>query len=167
MAKFKEKFSALDAFDIAEGIEVKGREFYRKAGRLYDIPSVRKMFFKLADWEEQHRLKFGACKRKLAQIDADFGTLELDSDKASEAHEYAQKLLANLDNPAKELTAGINIRKILEIAIQKEEQSRDFYEKLLACVPKEKGQIVVEAIIQEEKNHIDILRQALFAKVTG
>lgn len=153
-------FNALEIFTIAEQIEKNGVRFYTKAAELFNNPEVRRVLLQLVKWEAKHEKYFVGIKEKLAETKA-FESWDTD---------YDPKWMAGLGvfgikpEPKDELSGKESEEDIIKRAIQKEKDSITFYNGLSSFVPIGSGKQEIENIIEEEKEHIQILLRLLDKK---
>ncbi len=156
------KYNTFEILQIAEKIERNGSEFYRRGAGLVESERLRKMFYKLAEWEEGHEKLFG-------QIRKDFGR------QMSELEDFEPAIYVRCDpriidrlamsvirpESAHSLTGKEGTREILGRAIEIEKNTLVFYEELKEKARDLSGLYKISDIIKEEKRHIKVLGRLL------
>ncbi len=159
------RFNADEVFALAERIEQNGAAFYRKAAEI--VPEEAKgLMYDLAAWEEQHRERFSALRRRLPAAGAESAVW----DPEDEAAQYLEALADGAvfmaeEDPLASLGPAPSFRKILEAALQREKDSIAFYVGLQRLTPGELGGAEIDAIIREEMSHVSLLTKKLLAVI--
>ncbi|RJO67359.1 MAG: rubrerythrin [Myxococcales bacterium] len=146
-----------EIFEIAEQIERNGGAFYRRAAQIVADPQSRALLQALARMEDEHVDTFTRLRRDV-KIDK--------LDPEDEGVKYLQAVAGNhifntAEDPAKRLTGGETAADILRIAINFEKDSVVLYLGLRDVAPPDKGRDKVNAILEEEKQHVVSLSHAL------
>lgn len=157
-------FNADEIFEMAEQMERNGSEFYRRAAEnLEDGSNKRKLLIRLAEMEDEHEIIF----RKMR---SEFSTPEyqaaFDNAPGNEVALYLRAIVDGYvfnvnDNPISGLTGEESLEEILRTAIKLEQDSIIFYLGMRDMVPDDEGKKKIEAILQEEKQHIVVLSQEI------
>jgi rubrerythrin len=151
------RFSADEAFQMAERIEENGAAFYRRAAELR--PPAEKdhveMLNRLAAMEEDHKRIFGGMRSGLTERMRE----ETAFDPYLEAQMYLDAMAdthggEGSPSIARSLTGKETMKDILRTAIGLEEKSIVFYLGLKDMVPASLGKDKIDAIIGEEKKHL-------------
>ena len=156
---------SLNAFEIltvAITIERDTNDFYRKAARLFNNEELRKMLLLLANWEQKHESVYTAMKQDLSHIREE--DMEFDVDDFVSTSPLVLKTLAwsaTQSQSKREFTGDESKEEILGLAISRERSTIRFYYNLTGVVGDESSKIRINAIIEEEKRHVGILRGAL------
>lgn len=154
------RFSADEAFELAERIESNGADFYRKAAQLHR--GGGEVFLELAQMEDQHRETFEAMRAELSARMRQ----EVAFDPFMEATSYLEAMAdahggEGTPSAADCLTGAESLADILRTAVELEGKSIVFYVGLRDMVPPSLGQERVQAIIDEEKSHVVTLAAKL------
>ena len=155
-------FDVDEIFEIAEGIERNGAQFYRQAAQNCGDKKTKKMLLDMAAMENEHLAAFTQMREKFNEEEK--GTVVFDPDDISalylqtmaDAHGWEGRI-----TPIKELTGSETIKDILEISLNAEKESVVFYSGLKGLVPSDTGKKKVEEIIIEELSHITTLLSKL------
>lgn len=147
---------AAEVFRIAEQIETEGAVFYRHAADVSTNDEIKLTFSELAQWEGNHRKTFAEMREQ-----ATGNNLKLKDD------EEAYKALAALNpfsdevHPEKAVTGITTLKDALKAAILKEHETIRYYEGLKNFVADKSVIESIDQVIDEEKEHIEILTKLL------
>lgn len=146
-----------DVFEMAEQIEISGRQFYLQAAK--PAAEGRPLFLELAAAEEAHRQTFA---RMRAYFPAAKTTAVTNDVAVRFLRGVARGLIFNirLDTPA-QLESRHSLPDILRLAIGKEEDSIVFYTGILDWIATEQDRKRIQAIIAEEMRHLVKLQARL------
>jgi len=156
------KFNADEVFQIAEQIERNGMRFYRKAADSASDKNTRQMLLEMAEMEAGHLTTLEHMRRYLTSREKVATVFDPDNKAThylrtmADAHGSEGK-----KSPTQELTGSESIEEILKIALNAEKDSVIYYFGLRAFVPPRAGRDKIEAIINEEINHITTLNKML------
>jgi len=151
-------FNADEIFTMAEQIERNGAKFYRDAAESIADPKSKALLLDLAGMEDEHEKTFQAMRAQLSEKDRQQTVFDPDG----EAMLYLKALADMRVFFEKEIDLA-SMRGILMAAIAAEKDSIVFYLGMKAAVPDTLGKQRIEAIIQEEMQHIRILGRELAA----
>jgi rubrerythrin len=154
-------FNAFHALQVAEQIERNASKFYREAAELFDEPGVRKVLFRLANWETEHEETFENMRKQLSEQCRELRAFDLDEPPPSPKAMAGLAVFGPSTNPIQEFTGKENRTEILKGAIEKEKDTITFYQGLKDFVPPQNGQDKFDDVIEEERSHIKILEQSL------
>ncbi len=149
-------YSAKELIKLAMLIEERGEDFYLEAVNVANDEKIKELLKTLAEEESKHRAKFLDIKRSIDDVkkqdllekvsiffmDSAFGERFFSADK---------KAIESIEN----------LEKAVEFAISLEEESILFYEILKGLAMDEQALSVLEIIIEEEKSHIEVLKNIL------
>ena len=145
-------FTFLDVVDIAIKIEQNGERTYRKAAREVTNPDLAAMLNCLADQEADHVEWF-------AKLRAAAPEGELDSSLAEMGREMLRNTVGdkafNLDEV--DFTKISSLREMVEVAIDLEANTVLFYEMIAGFLQERDTIARVQAIIDEERRHGQVL----------
>ena len=153
--------NAFEVFKIAEQIERNGATFYRGAATLFNDPDLRQLFLKLAEWEVAHENTFTDMKKRI--LGSNTASMSFRPDETLPD----PKVMAGLAvfgiraEPTEELNGKENRKDILIRAVEKEEDSIVFYNRLKDFLSNPADRDLIERIINEEMQHIRILHELL------
>ncbi|MEZ4220155.1 MAG: ferritin family protein [Polyangiaceae bacterium] len=153
------RFNPREVLQFAVAIEQNGEKFYREAGPRLEDARARELFLRLAREEVGHEQLFS---RLLAKME----DLELD---VRHSDDYLAYLRAYVDNVAfRHEAARAELEKVMDresairFAMQREQDSVQFYTELRELVPEaERG--AIDEIIAEERSHFLSLSKLLEA----
>lgn len=161
-------FNADEIFEIAEQIERNGVKFYRKAADNASDKATKQMLGEMAEMEAGHLITFEHMRRHLVGREKEGTIFDPDNESSrylqtmSDAHGSEGK-----KSPTEELTGKESIEEILKIALNAEKDSVIYYFGLRSFVPPRAGRDKVEAIINEEIEHITTLNKMLASVQNG
>ncbi len=146
--------------EIATRLEQGGEAFYTAAVDRATSAGVRELFVFLAEQERQHRRAF----QRLAQ---DGVELVLSPEQVADFQAYTNALLkqsffASPDSALYQAAQAEDERAALQIALDFEKETLLFFHELRDAV-RAAGRKVVEAIMEEERQHIQRLSAVLAA----
>jgi len=159
------RFNIDEILEMAIRIEVNGRAFYLHAAEIESDKEMVSFFNKLAAMEEQHIKTFERFREDLSDTDKEGQVYDPDGQASMYLSVMADTHGGEGDpQVAKTLTGKESLQEILNIALGLEKQSILFYVGLKDLVRQKHGKDKVDAIIDEEKQHIaqlsEILRNA-------
>lgn len=147
-------FSAKEIIDIALKIEQNGEAVYRKAVKNLDSPELSECLLWMADEEARHMAWFEEFQASLTN-DGDRMTVDEMSSGAL-AGILGDQSFTLQDIDFSQLT---EISNLIDIFIEFERDGILFYEMLRTFIKEPKALDPLDQIIQEEYQHIEILRQ--------
>jgi len=158
-------FNADEVYEMAEEIERNGAKFYRKAADSCDA-EVRPLLMKLAAMEDQHEVTFKAMR---AELPAE-AKKPLVFDPEDESTAYLQAMADGYvfdvrSDPAESLTGGETSVELLKMALEREKESVVFFTGMKQMIPEDLGKEKVQAIIEEEIDHIGIVSREIKARI--
>ncbi len=149
-------YNADEIFEMALQIERNGVQFYCRAAEKTDDPDHRVLLADLADMERCHEAVFAEMKEEFSKKEKEPAAF----DPAGEAVLYLQAL-ANMRVFFEKKIDPTSMEEILKSAIDAEKDSIIFYLGMRDLVPEKNGKDRIEAIIGEEKKHIQLLSKEL------
>jgi rubrerythrin len=156
-------FNADEIFQMAEGIEINGAAFYRKAAEMFDDPR-KNLLLTLASMEDKHLDTFRQLRGELDEEAAKSTVSDPEGQAAAYLAAFADGHIFDTKvKPADKLTGGETLVDILRMAIGIEKDSVVFYTGMRHLVPARLGREKVEEIIREEMKHLTILNRELVA----
>jgi len=160
-------FNADEILEMAIRIETNGRSFYLRAAELQSDKKNIRFFNKLAAMEEQHKKAFERFYEELSSDEKGGQVYDPDGQASMYLAVMADTHGGEGDpQVANALTGEESLENILKTAINLEKQSILFYIGLKDLVPKKHGKEKVDAIIDEEKQHIVQLSEVLRGNLT-
>ena len=149
-------FSADDIFELAEDLEINGKDFYRNAAENVENEEQKKLLLSLADMEETHRKIFAEMRKELAGKEK----IETVFDPEGDAAAYI-KALADIRVFFKKEIDTSSMEEILKAALIAEKDSIVLYTGMKEMVPEKFGRNRIDNIIKEEMGHIRLLSAEL------
>jgi rubrerythrin len=146
------KFTADEVLEMAERIETKGAQFYRKAAKYH--AGARDLLLQIAAQEDLHFKAFAEMRKSLSPNEK-----QLAYDPYGEADLYLKAMVdgyafdINRD-PAEAITGKESLDAIFSTAIGLEKDSIAFYLGLRDLVPPAFGKDRVNDIVKQEMQHI-------------
>lgn len=161
-------FNADEIMEMAVRIETNGRLFYLRAAELQSDDETVSFFKGLAAMEEQHKRTFDEFRQDLSAADKEGQVYDPDGQASMYLATMADAHGGEGDpRAAAALTGEESLEEILRTALNLEKQSILFYVGLKDLVTKKHGKDKVDAVIEEEKQHIaqlsEVLRKTLEA----
>ncbi|HJN16867.1 MAG TPA: ferritin family protein [Armatimonadota bacterium] len=158
------EFNAAEVYEMAEEIERNGAKFYRKAADQCEA-EVRPLLLKLAGMEDQHEVTFKAMHAELPPE----ASQPLVFDPDDEASAYLQAMADGYvfdvrSDPAEALTGDETSVEVLKMALEREKESVVFFTGMKQMIPEELGKEKVQAIIEEEIDHIGFVSREIKAR---
>jgi rubrerythrin len=156
-------FNLCEIFDLAETIERKGSEFYRKAAETFKDSETYEVLLQLADKEANHALAFAAIRKSFSERECSPTAFDPDNEQALYLQAMADHRICGIKNKnlCRELNGKESKEEILQLAIDREKEGLAFYTELKDAVPKESDKDKVEVIIKAKMRHIDLLNREL------
>ena len=157
-------FNADEIFEMAEEIERKGAEFYRKAAKHASDKKIGQMLLDMAVMEDGHLRTFQEMRQELGPKEKAQAIFDPENQSVlylqamADARGYEGKV-----SPTESLTGEESIEEIFKAAIDAEKNSVVFYVGLKDLVTSGAGKDKVEAIIKEEMGHLASLNKQLAA----
>lgn len=149
-------FNADDVFEIAGQIEKNGAEFYQKASETIPDARYKKFLLDLATMELFHEKTFAEMRAALSEKEKQPTVF----DPNDEAVLYL-KALADMRVFYQKQIDLSSIEAILMAALAAEKDSIVFYLGMKDLVPEKLGRDRIDAIINEEKQHVRLLGSEL------
>ncbi len=149
-------FTLADICDIAIQIERNGESAYREAAQKSQVPEVVKLLEMLAEDEARHT-------RWFEQIDVAQPFTEKDQHIAKMGRDLLQEMMApqTFSLNKGEMAAAEHPQDVVHQSIEFEKDTILFYEMLSGFLDDDKVRHQLEKIIEEERSHIDKLREIL------
>ena len=156
------KFNVFEVLQIAEQIEHKGARFYLKTAELFGDPSLREIYYDLANWKAKHEKLWARMKKRIAEKTGVFGTFDPDNYVLSNPEVMAGLTSFGTGRPALgHLTGHENRRQILRDAVRRANEVIIFYQGLKGFAPDPETQNVIDKVIAEEAHQIELLNERL------
>jgi len=149
-----EKYSLNDVVNFAIKIENEGIFFYQKISEKTKIKSLKDLFIKLKNDEEEHKKTFEKFLYSLPKQE------EFLYNQENQNIRYLHAIIENLIFNEEQLHELINLLidelSVIEYAMSKEQDSIEFYKNMKALI-NEKNHPLIEKLIMEEEKHLKIL----------
>ncbi|MCX6647222.1 MAG: ferritin family protein [bacterium] len=160
-------FETDEVIRIAEKIEERGVEMYRRAASIYTVPEVNKLLIRLARDEDTHREIFKAMR----ESNSHSGGIVISKPQDKMVVDYLgvfsdEIIFGDDDDPLVSLTGEESLDEVLDIAVRKEMESVMFYLGMKEAVRDEHERNKIDQIIWEELGHFASLKNEL-AKLKG
>lgn len=151
-------FTADEIFEMAQRIEQNGAAFYRTAAQGASDAAFKTMLLDLARMEDEHEKTFADMRASLSEKEK--GATVFDPE--NQAGQYLKSLADTRIFFQKALDLSSMV-EILKEALTAEKDSIVFYLGMKEMIPDRRGKSRIDAIIQEEMNHIQVISQKLLA----
>jgi len=149
-------FNADDVFEMAERMESNGVKFYQAAANATDNEELKEFLNHLAEMEIVHQHVFKSLREELQ--DKEKAATVFDPNEESTL--YLQALVDYRVSFEHEQPTT-SIASTLKSAIESEKETVAFYVGIKNAVPENFGKSKIDSIIEEEREHIQILSQKL------
>ncbi len=156
------EFNPEEILEIACNIERKGAEFYRRAAELVSSPDAEKMLTALAAMEDEHENFFESVRSDPSALIGLFGEPEKELSSFLKAVSN-DRVFPNEIDPIERLGENVTVKEVIEMAIDAETTAIDFYKSLREITPNKEDEGKLDRIIQEEFEHVRILKEELSA----
>jgi len=147
-------FSIREIIDMAIKLEKNAEIFYREAVEEISTPSLEPVLTCLADQEQEHAQWFEKLKRVVGEGEGSMDTEELSGTALGNLVGDQKFSLGEVD-----LSEIENVDKLIELAIEHEEDTIIFYRMLKSFLEAPEIQKELDNIIAEENRHIEMLKQ--------
>lgn len=154
-------FNLCEIFDLAEIIERKGSEFYRKAAETFRDSDMHEVLLQLADKEANHAIAFAAIRKSFSEREYPPTVFDPDDELLLYLQAMADHRICGIKdkNLCRELTGKESREEILQLAIDREKEGLAFYFGLKDAVPEQLDKDKVEVIIKAKMRHIGLLNR--------
>ena len=144
-----------EIFQLARHLEKYGQLYYQEAAAKCDTPTVSSLCSKIASHEVGHLKKIDSMEQLLlAKDEMQKLTWEELSWMQWDLEDGVLPDLDNLQSSIENATAA----DILELALQMERNSVDFYSGFMSVVD-ENSKVLLQELVKEESQHIEWLQQ--------
>ena len=152
-------FTAEEILDMAIRIERNGEQTYREAVEKAANPAIASLLGWMADEEKRHADFFLQTKESI-------GASEKNPVADAFGHEILDKLLKNQSFSLDEVDFGRieQVKDLIEVFIEFEEDTVLFYQMLESFLQDDGARLELHRIIDEEKRHIQKLKDFLTSK---
>lgn len=149
-------FTLVDICDIAIQIERNGESAYREAAGSTQLPEVAKLLEVLAEDEAKHA-------RWFEQISADQPLREQDQGLVKMGRDLLRETMAphTFSLNGGDLGSAEHPKDVLRQSIEFEKDTILFYEMLSGFLEDDETKYQLERIVEEERSHIDKLKEIL------
>ena len=157
------EFNPEEILEIACNLERNGAEFYRRAAELVSSPEAEKMLNTLAAMEDEHEGFFESVRSDPSTLVGLFGEPERELSSFLKAITDNNVFPKEID-PLGQLHEDITVKEVIELALDAEKSAIEFYKSLREVTPSRSDEGKLDRIIQEELDHVRILKDQLRAK---
>jgi rubrerythrin len=155
-------FSVEEVLELAIRLEKNGESYYRHFRSSREDPEIRKTLAWLADQEVQHAEFFSRLKQKHLEHRTDYH----ETPEGALLQDYLGQHALSLDEV--DLSHLTDTQQVLQVALEFEKDTILFYDMIRGFVTDQRALAQLEAIIQEELRHIEILQTLITqGPVTG
>ncbi len=155
-------FNVDEILQMAERIERNGIRFYRAAAEAAEGEPMRGQFSELAEMEAVHEKTFAAMRAELAPSEREATTFDPNDETQGYLAAMADSsLFDEAQDPVRLVDGAGSPAEVLQIAIGLEKDSILFYLGLKNLTPERLGRDRVLAIIEEEQEHVALLKGRL------
>jgi rubrerythrin len=148
-----ERISALKALETAIHMELDGQQFYLEAGRSSKNELGRQLFESLAAEEDLHRKRFEEIYQAIRRRQ-DWPSVPLKHDHALDLKTIFAQAEGGIGSDIKAATSEL---EAVQVAMDKENQSYDFYEERAGKAMFEAEKEYYQALAAEERHHYLVL----------
>lgn len=153
-------FTGMEVLTMALRIEENGFEYYTGAARASKSKALKALFKTLAEQEKDHIRVFEKLKGHLPEREIPAASDPYADDAALYLNAIADTKVFTSPGEGKRLASRIKSeRQALTSAIGMEKDSILFYYELLKMI-RDRDRVVVERLIEQEKEHLRKLKQA-------
>lgn len=136
----------MNAVELAIKMETEGIDFYLKAAEKTSHPVGKKMFLSIVEDEKRH---LQALNQIFRELDISFETAS-PMERVKTIFEESRELMIE------RVPATANDLDALKIAMEKEKESVEFYQKMIHQTKEPKAKALFERLIPEEEEHFRI-----------
>ncbi len=145
-------FEIGELFDLAIRLENNGEKYYRHFAQIIADPEIKRILSWLADQEIQHAHVFA----RLKQMNVGRPSQHHESPDGLELQSYIGDRALSLDDL--DLSSLTDRQRVLQVALEFENDTILFFDMLSAFVSEEPAMVQLQAIISEERRHIEVLQ---------
>lgn len=138
----------MNILEFAINMEIDGEKYYNNQAEIATDKDLKNIFLILAKDENSHA--------KILQDKSNDLSYEL---KGNQTLSEAKNLFKGLKDFKNEIKQNPDQLDLYRVALEKEKESIDLYEKLLSQSEDDKSKKLFEFLIQEEKNHYTTLEE--------
>ena len=148
-------FSVEEIFELAIRLEKNGEHYYRHFLDSLQDPEIKKIFSWLADQEVQHANFFNHLKQMHSERPSDFH----ETPDGVLLQDYLGDRALSLDDV--DLASLTDPHRVLQAALEFENDTIVFFDMIKVFVTEKSALAQLEAIILEERRHIEILQNLI------
>ena len=145
-------FTWKEIIDIAVQIEHNGERIYRRAAEHVNNPRLSKALSQLADDEAAHAKWFSRLTPP-GSIRQGYSNLE----KIARAFLRESVVAKTMSLQEADFTVMKTLEDLIETSIEFDQDTVVFYETIRRLVSEDESVVMLDAIITEEKNHVNVL----------
>lgn len=149
-------FTSVDILDVAIQLEKNGEKIFREAVEKIKQRELAELLEWMADQEKEHIQWFIGLKEKIREPFDDPLIQEMGREILQDTLKGVSFDLKNVD-----FTKIDQVRELLNVSLEFENDTIIFYELLLGFVEDPETKELIEKIIDEEHNHSKLLKQYL------
>jgi rubrerythrin len=150
--------SGIEIIDIAKKIETGGVAFYDEARERAKDPEARELFGFLRDEEKRHERQFERLLAKMPEVSADWRDQE---EYLGYMSFLAQDLVFPDPGAARAVAADLEDEEAILVKAMEFEKASILYFHEMAPVVLEEDRDLVHHLIDEERKHLQLLRDLL------
>ncbi|MFO8085761.1 MAG: ferritin family protein [Desulfobacterales bacterium] len=147
-------FTSVDILDVAVQLEKNGEKIFRTAVEKVKYRDLAELLEWMADQEKEHIQWFTDLKQKIKEPFNDPVIQEMGKEILQDTLKGASFDLNNVD-----FSRIDEVKELLTISIEFEKDTAVFYELLLSFVEDPETKELIEKIIDEEHNHVRLLKE--------
>ena len=145
-------FSVDEVLELAIRLENNGERYYRHFRNSTEDPEINRTLAWLADQEVQHAEFFSRLKQRQLEHRKDYH----ETPEGALLQDYLGEHALSLDEV--DLSHLTDTQQALKVALEFEKDTILFYDMIRGFVSEQRALAQLEAIIQEEQRHIEILQ---------
>ncbi len=154
--RYDQAMSTFDQLDVAERLEELAGRIYRRLAEHYPAETpARFLFLRLADEEDQHRMRVKMVRARYARHDKALSAVRLDAAAAGRSIEAAERLHDRLAE-----WAPSSLAEALQLAIGLEDEFASVHAEAMLrdCEPDVRE--LFEMLASQDRLHADLLKSA-------
>jgi rubrerythrin len=157
-ATMETKFSVFEILQIAEQIEHKGAKYYLKTAEIFNDPSIRETFYKLATWKAKHEKLWARMRKRFSEKTGQFGIFDPDNYVLSNPEVMASLTWFGTQQAAARRFTGKETKdQIIKDAIRRANELIIFYRGLKDFARDPAATEIIDRICKEENRQISLL----------
>jgi rubrerythrin len=147
--------SQVDVLTDAVRMELEGKDYFERASQRMSVPRARDMFIGLVKQEQRH---VDVLSEQLRRLKGGSGWTSMSDALESSPDATGTSVFQDKDLKRIVLREGAGELEVLELAMEVEKKSIDYYESSGAASEDPKAREVYSWLVEEEKGHLMIIR---------